>query len=35
MFQKPYEPDELAKTVFSMATRPAEHNAALAVVSGR
>jgi hypothetical protein len=35
IFQKPYEPDELAKTVVSMAGSMAENTAALAVVSGR
>jgi hypothetical protein len=35
IFQKPYEPDELAKTVVSMAAGAAENTAALAAVSGR
>jgi hypothetical protein len=34
-FQKPYEPDALAKTVASMVGSPAEHTASFAVVSGR
>ena len=35
ILQKPYKPDDLAKTVLSMAASSAEHSAALAVVSGR